>query len=457
MTTLLSEGVSEIQFNNIVREEELAEGTIRLEDDHISQAATEKGVQVDYLGDEFDDDEKTQEVDFMYDPDGDDAPEGGYGWLVLLGAFLSQFALFGIMFSWGILQDYFQRNMFGSEAQTQLSFAGTIMELGSVTMGPFFQILVSKFGLTAVMIFGSVIATLGLELASLSTQIWHLYLTQGVLFGVGASFMYVMAMGIAPQWFNRKRALSQGIISSGVGTGGLVMPFIIDKLNNNLGIQWNYRILGFIVFGINAITCVLVKERKSAKSSPGERKTIRELFDFSILKNTNYVIYLFAFIISMWGFYIPFFFLPSYATYLGMRSEDGSAFMSVLSASSCIGRLCMGFAGDRIGRLNTNTYNMLMGFSVLFGLTCSSCLVFMTPISCTIVGLNRFPTALSILLLGNIISVFGPTIASAIGDNLETIDLYFFYKIFAGAAYLVGGALLCLLKFKMTKGVFTKI
>lgn len=36
----------------------------------------------------------------MYDPDGEDAPEGGYGWLVLLGAFLSQFALFGIMFSW---------------------------------------------------------------------------------------------------------------------------------------------------------------------------------------------------------------------------------------------------------------------------------------------------------------------------------------------------------------------
>lgn len=65
--------------------------------------------------------------------------------------------------------------MFGSEAQTQLSFAGTIMELGSVTMGPFFQILVSKFGLTAVMIFGSVIATLGLELASLSTQVCILH------------------------------------------------------------------------------------------------------------------------------------------------------------------------------------------------------------------------------------------------------------------------------------------
>lgn len=55
MTTLLSEGVSEIQFNNIVREEELAEGTIRLEDDHISQAVTEKGDQVDYLGEDFDD------------------------------------------------------------------------------------------------------------------------------------------------------------------------------------------------------------------------------------------------------------------------------------------------------------------------------------------------------------------------------------------------------------------
>lgn len=97
----------------------------------------------------------------------------------------------------GILQDYLDVNMFRdrvANSQFQLSFVGTILEVCVNLMGPLSQIIASRFGSKAVLIIGTILATLGLELASLSTEIWHLYLTQGVMFGSGASFLYVVCV-----------------------------------------------------------------------------------------------------------------------------------------------------------------------------------------------------------------------------------------------------------------------
>lgn len=45
-------------------------------------------------------------------------------------------------------------------------------------------------------------------------------------------------MGIAPLWFNKRRGLALGLAASGSGIGGLVLPFVITPLNNNLGVGW---------------------------------------------------------------------------------------------------------------------------------------------------------------------------------------------------------------------------
>lgn len=85
-----------------------------------------------------------------------------------------------------------------ANSQFQLSFVGTILEVCVNLMGPLSQIIASRFGSKTVLIIGTILATLGLELASLSTEIWHLYLTQGVLFGAGASFLYVVCVVCSP-------------------------------------------------------------------------------------------------------------------------------------------------------------------------------------------------------------------------------------------------------------------
>ncbi|KAG1249789.1 hypothetical protein G6F68_013141 [Rhizopus microsporus] len=66
----------------------------------------------------------------------------------------------------------------------------------------------------------------------------------------------------------------------------------------------------------------------------------------------------------------------------------------------------------------SNSYGSLVAFSVVFGLTSGAYHAQLSPITASILGMKQFPSGLSLLLLTNVIPVFGPTIASAIeGSN----------------------------------------
>lgn len=45
-------------------------------------------------------------------------------------------------------------------------------------------------------------------------------------------------MSVAPTYFTRKRGMALGIISSGSGIGGLIIPFIMTPINRSLGAGW---------------------------------------------------------------------------------------------------------------------------------------------------------------------------------------------------------------------------
>ncbi|KAI8136926.1 major facilitator superfamily domain-containing protein [Fennellomyces sp. T-0311] len=421
----------------------------------------------------------------------DSGPDGGLtGWLVIVGSFLGYFTSFGTEMSWGtrILQDYFEREVFHDipDAQFQLSFAGTIIGLMLNVMGPLYQILAARYGVRPVLIMGVLLMVLGLQLSSITSQIWHLYLTQGFLFGLGAAFLYMTTMTVPTQWFNRRRGLAMGSVTSGAGIGGVVFPFILTELSQKYGIAWTYRILGFIHLGLNIATCILVKEKypkhkKVKVAEDGEAQpavsppTLKEIFDFSILKDGTFLWWMITSVISTLGCFTPFFFLPSYATYNGLDSSDATVLLAVLSASNCFGRISLGFVGDRIGRLNTHIistfisgaaslgiwtvaydYNTIMAFAVVYGIFSSSFYILVSPITATIVGIEKFPTALSLMLLSNAISIVGPNIASAV-ENSVNAEPYLTYKVFVGVTFLLGGLLLIALKVKMTRSILCKI
>ncbi|KAI7893434.1 major facilitator superfamily domain-containing protein [Mucor mucedo] len=406
-------------------------------------------------------------------PPVEDEEDGGFGWFVVLGAFLVQVTSFGT--STSVMQDYYEQNVFVNvpNAAVNLSFVGTLALVCLNAVSPIVQICVSTFGAKPVLITGTIFVGLGLEMAGFSTQIWHLYLTQGIIYGIGASCIYVAIMGVAPQWFSRRRGLALGLIASGSGIGGLVIPFIMTSINASLGPGWTYRILGFVCLFCDILACIFVREKNPA--AVRHRKKLSQIINFSILKDVNFVLFSVASDIGLFGYFIPYFFLPSYATHLGLTASQGSALVAVSSACNFVGRIITGFLADRIGKINTNllftfitslsclliwtfafNYGSLMGFSVVFGLTSGSFFALISPITASLLGMESFPSGLSLLLFSNVLSVFGPNMASAIEAGVSSAP-YFSYKMFAGVAYLLAAIFLTILKLRLDRNFFAKV
>ncbi|KAK6071359.1 MFS monocarboxylate [Seiridium cupressi] len=72
----------------------------------------------------------------------------------------------------------------------------------------------------SITVFGVLLVAVGFTLASFSTTLWQLLLTQGLLVGLGMSFIYFPLLSPAPEYFTSHRATAMGFILAGGGTGG---------------------------------------------------------------------------------------------------------------------------------------------------------------------------------------------------------------------------------------------
>ncbi|KAI8577454.1 hypothetical protein K450DRAFT_251711 [Umbelopsis ramanniana AG] len=371
------------------------------------------------------------------------------------------------------MQNYYLTTVMKDTAtQVQLTFVGTIAFIFINGMGPPMQILKSILGARVLIGLGCLLMCLGLILAGFSTQVWHLYLTQGVMFGLGGSAMYITMMGIVPQWFDKRRGLALGLSASGSGIGGLIMPFIMNALLLKFGAPWTYRIVGFICLVLGGFATMLVREKFPDKSG---RKKITDIVQWSVLADNNLKLWCAAATITLFGYLIPFFFLPTYAAANGLTTSQGSSLVSVISGLNFVGRIATGYIGDNIGRLNmliiamfisaacnfliwplNHTLGGLMAFSCIYGFFCGTYFTMMAAITAFIVKMDKFPSAFSVFLMFNIASSFGPPIASAIQSGTNP-NSYISVQMFAGSCFLLGTILMFALKIKMTKSIFTKI
>lgn len=209
------------------------------------------------------------------------------------------------------------------------------------------------------MAIGVLIQTAGFISASFASRIWHLYLSQGLLIGVGLGFIYVPSIAILSQWFSKKRSLVNGISSAGSGIGGLIFSFAIEAMTRNLSLAWSLRITAVITAFMNLTATMLIRNRNSIIRPP------QLGFDTKLLRRPDVLLLLFWGFSSMLGYITLLYSLSDFSRFVGLTKSEAASITAYLNLGTAIGRPLIGVASDRIGRME------VAGLLTLFcGITC---------------------------------------------------------------------------------------
>ncbi|KAI8051508.1 major facilitator superfamily domain-containing protein [Syncephalis plumigaleata] len=410
-------------------------------------------------------------------------PEGGYGWVVVLTTFIINFVIFGYNYSWGVYQSLYLSKVYAGQITTfQLSFVGGITMCLLFIIGPFFGALIRKFGPKPLMYLGTIIQPLGMLLASWVQQPWQLYLTHGVLIGIGSSLVFFPSVFMPTQWFMKRRGLATGLAVSGSGVGGLAFGPLTRKLIDAVGYRWCLRYLAIASFVLLLVATVLARECEATMKKPKEQDPQNppkkeKLLDLSVLKRLDFASLAMMATLATFGYMSPFYFLPSYSTFIGLTEADGALFVGLSTGINAVGRIVLGYLADSFGRVNAlfscvflsgltvlviwtfaETYAILLLFVLMYGFTAGGFISLFPVVTAELVGLDELPNAIGVLYASNAIgNLFGPAISGALLDITKPNVSYLPVQLFCGIITIAGSFFVIVLRCMRTRKLFVRV
>src|SRR5271156_19451 len=133
---------------------------------------------------------------------------------------------------------------------------------------PFQGWLVDKFGPKLLIGVGGVLSGLAWVLASYASSLAMLYLTYGVIGGLGTGIVYVGVVGQMVGWFPDRRGFAAGLVAAGYGMGAIVTTFPIARSLAAVGYQMTLLQYGAL-FGVIALLAALGLKPAPASAAMG--------------------------------------------------------------------------------------------------------------------------------------------------------------------------------------------
>ncbi|KPJ05376.1 Monocarboxylate transporter 9 [Papilio xuthus] len=170
-------------------------------------------------------------------------PDGGYGWVVVFGAFMVQFWVAGLFKSYGVLYVEIMET-FPDSSESVASWIPAALSTLCLALAPLSSALCEKYSCRLVVFIGGLFCATGLALSFFSTGLLHLLLSFGVMTGIGGGLSTTPGIVIVSQYFDKHRALANGICVRGTAAGSFVFPMLIEKLVDTYGLHGTVLLLG---------------------------------------------------------------------------------------------------------------------------------------------------------------------------------------------------------------------
>ncbi|KAF8148677.1 MFS general substrate transporter [Crassisporium funariophilum] len=420
---------------------------------------------------------KCEEVDLVKDderdlvPSATAFPDGGLqAWLTVLGAFLVQYTSFGYINAFGVYQDFYVREYLTDFSPSAIGWIGGVQIFLNFSMGVFTGRAFDRGYFYHLMTASVVLHAVAVFMLSLSHQnsYYQVFLTNGVALGLSSGLSYVpcnqcslllngynteknAALGIAGHYFQKRRSLAIGIISSGSALGAVIHPIMLNKLfNGPVGFQNGVRISGALNVFLLVIAAFVIRPRLPPKASH-HRFPI-----WQWMKEPAYLACIVGGIFCFLGLFFAVFYLQLYAIQHGVDTNFAFYALSILNAASIFGRTIPGSLSPKFGVFNLGAiFTIATGvvilclvavkdaagtaiFAVFFGLFSGACIA-LTPamIGNLAKDMSEIGTRLGIYFgIGGVFGLFATPISGAL---LTSHYHWINPSLFAGIAMVLGG------------------
>ncbi|KAF2018138.1 MFS general substrate transporter [Aaosphaeria arxii CBS 175.79] len=336
----------------------------------------------------------------------DAIPDGGYGWMVVFCASAITFWIGSTINCWGILQTALLNSTLSHVSTSTVSFIGSLNLACGVAFGLLSTRLTRWLGTRFTTMVGIVLMGVGMIAAGFCTgNVAGLFLCVGVVAGIGINITYTVCNVIPLQYFSGRLGLANGLIKLGGGIGATVMAIALEALVRRVGIEWTFRIQGFLTIATGLPAAWFLKERVLIRNAP--------FIELSMFRNLAFTAMFLSGAIGTASLFVAPFYLPLFAQSLGLSSTIGAALVAAFNACNAIGRFAGGPLCDKIGPTNT--------FVIMMSLNAVSMLA-IWPVSSTLGPLALF-SVLNGVANGSYFTVFPTVVATIFGPGRAAVAM----------------------------------
>jgi len=391
-------------------------------------------------------------------------PKLFYGYIIVVVSLLMLFVMHGVSSSWGIFLSSLEQEFGWSRAAISGAHS-----LGFLLAG-IFSILLGgvsdRLGSRMIMTVGGIVFALGCFLMSRVTAMWQVYLFYGVLVSLWGSPANVSLLSTTMRWFSSKRGLMSGIVKVGTGLGIMIIPVLSSHLIGNYGWRTTFVILSLICLVVVVPLAQLLRRDPSQKGlrpygESTERAAGLKPEDAGFTPRQAFRVRQFWIVCAtfffMWycgnGLLVH---LAPHAIDMGVSPAHAARLISIIGGASIVGRLVIGFAGDKAGnrRMLTLCFIIVVAsvswlllslqlwqlylFAAVYGFAHGGFFALISPLIAELFGTRSHGTLFGIAsFFGMSGGAFGPLVAGRIFDVTGSYHLAFLLIIGFSAAGLI--------------------
>jgi MFS family permease len=163
-----------------------------------------------------------------------------YGWVMVAATFLVMLSGAAAMGMPGVLIRPLMADFHWTTAEISGPLSLRLALYG--LMGPFAGALLQRYGIRRAVAAAMLLIVGGVLLATRMTALWQLWLTWGLLVGLGTGITAsVLGATVSGRWFTARRGLVVGILQASAASGALLFLPVAAWLADNVG--WRYALL----------------------------------------------------------------------------------------------------------------------------------------------------------------------------------------------------------------------